>query len=102
MLDMTRSVLNLCLLIPVLLSTAGCGSYEAISETMKYYSKGEGTVDDAIVAIRKGDLIAAERALREQVLSIRRIKTQGCFWPMSIWVWPTNRVSIPIRNRQPR
>lgn len=67
MLNMTRSVSNLCLLIPVLLSAAGCGSYEAISETMKHYSKGGVTVDDAKVAIRKGDLIGAERVLRERV-----------------------------------
>lgn len=64
---MTRSALNLCLLIPVLLSTAGCGSYVAISETMKHFAKGGVTVDDAKVAIRKGDLIGAERVLRERV-----------------------------------
>ena len=53
MLNMTRSVLNLCLLTLMLLSAAGCGSYEVISETVKHYSQGETTVDDAKVAIQK-------------------------------------------------
>ncbi|MBC8291348.1 MAG: hypothetical protein H8E37_13685 [Planctomycetes bacterium] len=64
---MTRSVLTHCLLLFAILSASGCGSYEAISETVKRVSKGGVSVDDAKVALREGDLIGAERVLRERV-----------------------------------
>lgn len=64
---MSPSRLPCCLVLLTLLGSSGCGSYEVVSETVRRITRGGTSVDQAKDLFRKGDLIDAERALRERL-----------------------------------